>query len=334
MQLGGQAEDAVGLLGVVDRECLDVALPVAQAGDALRLRELLLALANVPVGQQDRERVGESVADLDEESLLLRVPPPRGGALVEAQDPGTPDLGLIAMARIARGGATPSGTTTEATSSAFSCTAESDSSTRRCRLAVPVGQRQLDTERQAARILGPRALHHRRPGLALRLEEPRAIAREHLDQHRQSRVQRLPRSLEPWIARWTASRLSRNHTYPMSLSCTGGGWGDLFPTSKSPRPRPTGAERNRSVACVASRIARWSHWLTDSFGGRFASRSKVHGERYVDHLTCRLSNAGGVVRSIASQLVSPARRSLVDLTAAAHAEQSLSGRSERRPPRR
>ena len=104
----------------------------------------------------------------------------------------------------------------------------------------PVGQRQLDAEFQPTRILGPRALHDRRPGLALRLKEPGAIAREHLDQHRQSRVQRLPeitRALDRPVDGIQA--LEEPHTYRMSESGTGGGGGS-FSMGDVPRHRPTG----------------------------------------------------------------------------------------------
>jgi hypothetical protein len=82
-----QAEDLVRPLRVADLERRDVALPVPQARDALCLHELLLALANVPVGEERPEGAGETVADLDEQALLLLAPRPRVRALVQAEDP-------------------------------------------------------------------------------------------------------------------------------------------------------------------------------------------------------------------------------------------------------
>ena len=137
----------------------------------------------------------------------------------------------------------------------------------------PVGQRQLDAELEPTRILGPRALHDRRPGLALRLKEPRAIAREHLDQHRQSRVQRLPeiaRALDRPVDGIQA--LEEPHI-PYVLVLHRWRVGARFPTGEAPRRRPAGRsvidplptsiasrrrfERGRSRAfdCLPARVA-------------------------------------------------------------------------------
>ena len=44
---------------------------------------------------------------------------------------------------------------------------------------------------QAARILRTRALHHRRPRLRLRLQQPRAVAAQDVQHHAERRVERL-----------------------------------------------------------------------------------------------------------------------------------------------
>jgi len=176
MQVRREAEDPVGLLRIVDLEGFHVALPVAEAGDALRLRELLLALANVPVGQQRRERVGESVTNLDEQPLLLRAPRPHAGALVKAQDPRMPHLGVDGHSE----DCTRPGNTVRNDHGGDLLGVELDGRVGLKQSTVPSGrsvcQRQLYAELEAARILGPRALHDRYPGVAVRFEQPRAVA--------------------------------------------------------------------------------------------------------------------------------------------------------------
>ena len=107
---------------------------------------------------------------------------------------------------------------------------------------VPCGrcvcQRQLHAELEAARILGPCALHDRCPGAAVRFQQPRAVTGEHLDQHRQSRVQRLTK-IAPALDRAVdgIQALEEPHI-PFVL-----GLHRLpapLPTSKAPRQRPIG----------------------------------------------------------------------------------------------
>ena len=104
---------------------------------------------------------------------------------------GVPTFGWIAIARTARGGVTSAGRRMEAMSSRLHLDAPVRGEHALVHARRLGRERSPDAERQAARVLRPCPLHHRRPGLRMRFEQPGAVAAQDVQHHPERRIERL-----------------------------------------------------------------------------------------------------------------------------------------------
>ena len=166
-----------------------VALPPPHVREALRRLEPALALAHAAHRDEAAQRVGEPVADLLEQALLLLRPGARPRALVQTEEirpiafrvqrhehlrvhgEAIGDLRLYGALVSGAGGQGAAGSERGA---------RHFRRVRRHGHVAPFGE--------STRELRPRMLHHDAPGRGVRvarIDEPRAIARENVEHHLQ-----------------------------------------------------------------------------------------------------------------------------------------------------